>query len=260
MRVCNLDTCPVGIATQNPCLRGRFTGKPEYIQNLMRFLAMEVREWMARIGVTRFDDLVGHAELLRQSDIAFSDKANTVDLSGLLYQPKVTDRAGERTFTQPQQHRLEKTFDTGVLLPLCRDAIETGRPVAIGWGFKTCHRTVGAPVGGDRAAAGVGGAAGRDCHPAVRWFGGAELRRLLRPRRYLELTGDANDYVGKGLSGGRIIVRPSAGAAFAARGQCHHRQCGLFRRHLGRRLYRRPCRGAVRCAQQRGYRCGGRGG
>lgn len=88
MRVCNLDTCPVGIATQNPCLRGRFTGKPEYIQNLMRFLAMEVREWMARIGVTRFDDLVGHAELLRQSDIAFSDKANTSTCPGSSISPR----------------------------------------------------------------------------------------------------------------------------------------------------------------------------
>lgn len=154
MRVCNLDTCPVGIATQNPCLRGRFTGKPEYIQNLMRFLAMEVREWMARIGVTRFDDLVGHAELLRQSDIAFSDKANTVDLSGLLYQPKVTDRAGERTFTQPQQHRLEKTFDTGVLLPLCRDAIETGRPVAHRLGIQNRHRTVGCALSGRSCGSG----------------------------------------------------------------------------------------------------------
>lgn len=216
MRVCNLDTCPVGIATQNPCLRGRFTGKPEYIQNLMRFLAMEVREWMARIGVTRFDDLVGHAELLRQSDIAFSDKANTVDLSGLLYQPKVTDRAGERTFTQPQQHRLEKTFDTGVLLPLCRDAIETGRPVAHRLGIQNRHRTVGCALSGEivrqRGSAGL-----PEGTVTLRFDGsaGQSFGAFCAPGVTLELTGDANDYVGKGLSGGRIIVRPSAGAAFA---------------------------------------------
>ncbi len=215
MRVCNLDTCPVGIATQNPCLRKRFTGKPEYIENLMRFLAMEVREWMARIGVTRFDDLVGHAELLRQSDIAFSDKANTVDLSGLLYQPKVADQAGERFFTRPQQHRLEETLDTGVLLPLCRDAIETGRPVVHRLEIRNRHRTVGCTLSGEIAR--KRGAVGLpDGTITLRFDGsaGQSFGAFCAPGVTLELTGDANDYVGKGLSGGRIVVRPPADASF----------------------------------------------
>ena len=216
MRVCNLDTCPVGIATQNPCLRGRFTGKPEYIQNLMRFLAMEVREWMARIGVTRFDDLVGHAELLRQSDIAFSDKANTVDLSGLLYQPKVTDRAGgTHLHTAPAASVGENLRHRGAASVMPR---------------RDRNRPAGRPSAGDSKPPSHSGL--RPVGEIVRQRGSAGCRKGLSPcgsmvRRgrasapsappgvTLELTGDANDYVGKGLSGGRIIVRPSAGAAFA---------------------------------------------
>jgi glutamate synthase (ferredoxin) len=91
MRVCNLDTCPVGIATQNPELRKKFAGKPEHVQNLMRFMAQEVREWMARIGMRKFEDLVGHVELLHQKPSTINDKAKTVDLSRLLYQPKAVD-------------------------------------------------------------------------------------------------------------------------------------------------------------------------
>ncbi|MFV0412340.1 MAG: glutamate synthase large subunit [Oscillospiraceae bacterium] len=215
MRVCNLDTCPVGIATQNPELRRRFTGKPEYVENLMRFLAQEVREWMARIGVRHFTDLVGHVELLHEYQNPINPKAQTVDLSRLLYQPKAVDSARERYFTRPQDHKLEKTIDLNTLVPLCKAAIQNKSKVRYRLPISNQNRTVGCLLsseitrrhGPDGLPEGTvdlhfDGAAGQS-------FGAFVTRGVT-----LQLHGDANDYFGKGLSGGTLVVCPPENAGF----------------------------------------------
>ncbi|MDR1572295.1 MAG: glutamate synthase large subunit [Clostridiales Family XIII bacterium] len=216
MRVCNLDTCPVGVATQNPELSGKFAGRPEYVENLMRFLAREVREWMARIGVRSFRELVGHVELLRQNPGAINDKAQTVDLSRLLYQPKAVDSEGARYFTQPQDHALRVTVDQSMLLSLCRPAIENkGGKVSFHLPINNKNRTVGCMLSSEISRR--HGAEGLpDGSIRLRFDGsaGQSFGAFLTRGVELELHGDSNDHVGKGLSGGRIIVVPPEGAAF----------------------------------------------
>jgi glutamate synthase (ferredoxin) len=216
MRVCNLDTCPVGIATQNPELCKRFAGKPEYIENLMRFLAREVREWMARIGVRRFRDLVGHVELLRRNPSDINDKAKTVDLSGLLYRPTVVDDAGARYFTQPQDHALQRTVDKNTLLSLCRPAIERRNDrVHYRLPVNNRNRTIGCMLSSEIVRA--HGAEGLpDASVSLRFDGsaGQSFGAFLAKGVELTLCGESNDHVGKGLSGGRIIVIPPADASF----------------------------------------------
>jgi glutamate synthase (ferredoxin) len=218
LRVCNLDTCPVGIATQNPELCKRFAGKPEYVENLMRFLAREVREWMARIGVRKFEDLVGHVELLRQNPSAINDKAKTVDLSGLLYQPKAVDNAGARRFTQPQDHALRRTADQNTLLSLCRSAIERkGAKARYSLPVNNRNRTIGCMLSSEIVRA--HGAEGLpDAAVALRFDGsaGQSFGAFLAKGVELTLYGESNDHVGKGLSGGRIIVRPPEDSSFDA--------------------------------------------
>ncbi|MDR0424509.1 MAG: glutamate synthase large subunit [Clostridiales Family XIII bacterium] len=216
MRVCNLDTCPVGIATQNPELCRKFSGKPEYIVNLMRFLAQETRELMARIGVRSFNDLVGHVELLRQAETDINDKAATVDLSGLLYQPKAVDYAGARYFTKPQDHALGVTVDKNTLLSLCRPAIENkGTKASYHLPLNNKNRTIGCMLSSEIVRR--HGADGLpDASIRLRFDGsaGQSFGAFLIKGVELTLYGDSNDHVGKGLSGGRIIVRPPEGAAF----------------------------------------------
>lgn len=215
MRVCNLDTCPVGIATQNPDLRARFAAKPEHVENLMLFLAREVREWMARIGVRRFEELIGHVELLRQVRTDFTDKAALVDLSGLLFQPKVVDRAGERFFTQPQNHNLEKTLDTAVLLPLCQSAVQQGAQVRCHLPITNQNRTVGCTLSHQVVRQnGPGGLADGAIRLHFTGSAGQSFGAFLAPGVELALCGDANDYLGKGLCGGRVIVAPPEGAPY----------------------------------------------
>ncbi|MDR1572771.1 MAG: glutamate synthase large subunit [Clostridiales Family XIII bacterium] len=218
MRVCNLDTCPVGIATQNPALCERFAGKPEYVENLMRFLAQEVREWMARIGVRSFRDLVGHVELLRQNPSVINEKAKTVDLSGLLYQPTAVDSAGARYFTQAQDHALRRTVDQNSLLSLCRSVIERkGERARYSLPVNNRNRTIGCMLSSEIVRA--HGAEGLpDAAIALRFEGsaGQSFGAFLAKGVELTLCGESNDHVGKGLSGGRIIVMPPADAPFDA--------------------------------------------
>jgi glutamate synthase (ferredoxin) len=216
MRVCNLDTCPVGIATQNPSLCKKFAGKPEYIENLMRFLAQEVRELMARIGVRRFSDLVGHVELLREHSSEINEKARTVDLSALLHQPKMVDNAGSRYFTRPQDHALRVTVDQSILLSLCRSAIERkGSKVSYHLPVNNRNRTIGCMLSSEIVRRhGAGGMP--DASIRIRFDGsaGQSFGAFLIRGVELELRGDSNDHVGKGLSGGRIIVVPPDESAF----------------------------------------------
>jgi glutamate synthase (ferredoxin) len=216
MRVCNLDTCPVGIATQNPDLCGKFAGKPEYIENLMRFLAQEVREYMSRIGVRSMNELVGHVELLRQTpaESRLNAKAQTVDLSPLLYQPKSVDSAGARYFTQPQDHALWKTLDQSTLISLCRGAINhKGEKAVYSLAINNRNRTVGCMLSA-KIVRKHGPEGLPDGSIRLRYDGsaGQSFGAFLTGGVEMALHGDANDYLGKGLSGGRIIVVPPDGS------------------------------------------------
>ena len=209
MRVCNLDTCPVGIATQNPELRKKFCGKPEYVENLMMFMANEVREWMSRIGVHNFSDLVGRTELLRQRYTDFTSKSKTVDLSALLYQPKASDTAGERTFTHPQQHHLDLCLDEAVLLPLCRQAIEDKTPVRYSLPITNRNRTVGCRLSGVISKKhGAKGLPKGTIQLDFNGSAGQSFGAFISNGMELSLTGDVNDYLGKGMSGGSISILP----------------------------------------------------
>jgi glutamate synthase (ferredoxin) len=216
MRACNLDTCPVGIATQNPKLCDKFEGKPEHVENLMRFLAQEVREWMARIGIRTMNELVGHVELLTELHPEWHDKAKTVDLSRLLYQPKAVDSAGARYFTRPQDHALERTLDTSALISLCRDAIVSpGVKADYTLDIINRNRTVGCMLSGTIVRKhGPDGLPEGSIHLRFDGSAGLSFGAFLTRGVELELHGDANDYAGKGLSGGRIVIVPPDDAAF----------------------------------------------
>ncbi|MDR2163407.1 MAG: glutamate synthase large subunit [Clostridiales Family XIII bacterium] len=216
MRACNLDTCPVGIATQNPELCGKFRGRPEHVENLMMFLAQEVREWMARIGVKSFNELVGHVELLTEMHPEWNDKAKTVDLSRLLYQPKAVDSAGARYFTRPQDHALDRTLDRSALISLCRDAVRRpGVKADYTLDIINRNRTVGCMLSGTIVRRhGPEGLPEGSIHLRFDGSAGLSFGAFLTHGVELELHGDANDYAGKGLSGGRIVIVPPDGATF----------------------------------------------
>ncbi|MCX4822395.1 glutamate synthase large subunit [Streptomyces sp. NBC_01142] len=216
MRVCHLDTCPVGIATQNPVLRDRFSGKAEYIVNFFEFIAEEVRELLAELGFRTLEEAVGHAELLDTERAVNHWKAQGLDLKSLFYVPELPDGAVRHALIE-QDHGLEKALDNE-LIKLAADALgadsaEAAQPVRAQIAIRNINRTVGTMLG----------------HEVTKKFGGAGLPEdtiditftgsagqsfgAFLPRGVtLRLEGDANDYVGKGLSGGRVVVRPDRGA------------------------------------------------
>jgi glutamate synthase (ferredoxin) len=209
MRVCNLDTCPVGVATQNPELRKKFSGKPEYVENFMRFLAQEVREWMALIGVHTFNELIGHAELLRVKHKINSEKARTVDLSGLLFQPSSIERKEDRYFHFPQEHMLQRSLDKNTLIPLCFPGLDFSRRITSRLTIDNTNRTVGAMLSGEITRRfGSDGLPDDTVHIVFDGSAGQSFGAFLTHGITLELHGEANDHVGKGLSGGRIIIMP----------------------------------------------------
>lgn len=213
MRVCNLDTCPVGIATQNPELRKKFCGKPEYIENFLRFLAQEVREWMAKIGVRTFNELIGHVELLRIKPHIDSDKAKTLDLSPLLFQPYSIENKEERYFHVPQKHRLKQSLDMNTLIPLCQDTLDSGITLESRLAISNSNRAVGCMLSGEIAKRyGDSGLPDNTIHLRFDGSAGQSFGAFLTRGVTLELRGDSNDHVGKGLSGGRIIVMPPDGS------------------------------------------------
>ena len=214
MRVCNLDTCPVGVATQDPELRKRFSGKPEYVVNFMRFIAQELREHMARLGVRTVDELVGRTDLLRMRRPAVNQRAAAVDLSALLDAP----RAGQaKTHFDPADvydFRLEDTVDLRVLEKQLGHALQTGEPRRLELAVSSTDRTVGTILGSDVTR--LHGNTLPDGTFTVKCTGGGgqSFGAFLPRGLTLELEGDANDYLGKGLSGGRIIVYPPKSSAF----------------------------------------------
>ncbi|MGW7490726.1 glutamate synthase large subunit [Streptomyces sp. NPDC054786] len=216
MRVCHLDTCPVGIATQNPTLRERFSGKAEYVVNFFQFIAEEVREILAELGFRSLDEAVGHAELLNTSRAVDHWKAQGLDLAPLLHVPELADGAVRHQVIE-QDHGLEKALDNE-LIKLAADALaaenaEAAQPVRAQIAIRNINRTVGTMLGHEVTKK-FGGAGLPDDTIDITFTGsaGQSFGAFLPRGITLRLEGDANDYVGKGLSGGRVIVRPDRGA------------------------------------------------
>jgi glutamate synthase (NADPH/NADH) large chain len=215
MRVCHLDTCPVGVATQNPVLRERFAGKPEFVVNFFEFIAEEVREILAELGFRTLDEAVGHAEVLDVADAVQHWKASGLDLSPILHVPELPEGA-PRHNTEKQDHGLDKALDNE-LVALSRDALDHGEPVRAQVRIRNVNRTVGTILGHEvtkryQAAGLPDGTIDLTFTGSAGQSFGAFLPRGIT----LRLEGDANDYVGKGLSGGRVVVRPDRAATFDA--------------------------------------------
>ena len=218
MRVCNLDTCPVGVATQNPELRKRFQGKPEYVVNFMRFIAQELREHMAKLGVRTVEELVGRTDLLRVREHAVNERAATVDLSAILGNPYV---GGEyKTHFDPADvydFQLEKTVDMSVLLSKMGAALKRGQRKSISIPVSSTDRTVGTIFGSDITRLHGEESLAEDTFVVHCTGGGGQSFGAFIPKGLtLELEGDSNDYFGKGLSGGKLVVYPPKRAKFKA--------------------------------------------
>ena len=215
MRVCNLDTCPVGVATQNPELRKRFQGKPEYVVNFMRFIAQELREHMARLGVRTVEELVGRTDLLRVRQPAVNERAATVDLSAILNNPYVG--TGAKTHFDPADvydFHLEDTVDLKVLEKKLGKSLQKGEPRRLELAVSSTDRAVGTILGSDITRL-HGSELTDDTFTVKCTGGGGQSFGAFLPRGLtLELEGDANDYLGKGLSGGKIVVYPPKNSVF----------------------------------------------
>jgi glutamate synthase (ferredoxin) len=214
MRVCHLNTCPVGIATQNPQLRERFTGKPEHAVNFMRFIAQDMRETMAQLGFRSVEEMVGRVDRLEPRKAIAHWKTKGFDLSNILYRPDAGPEIG-RYCQIPQDHGLDKSLDMTTLLEICKPAIERGEKVAAELPIRNVNRVVGTITGS--ALTRKWGAKGLPEDSIQLKFTGSAGQSFgaFMPRGMsFTLEGDANDYCGKGLSGGKIIVRPSPKAGF----------------------------------------------
>ncbi len=215
MRVCHLNTCPVGIATQDPELRRRFAGTPEQVMNFMVFLAEEVREIMAGLGVRRFDDLVGRVDLLDTRSAVDHWKARGLDLGALLLRVAAPFGTASRK-VDAQDHGLEKALDNE-LIALCSPALDHGVPVQLGMPIRNGNRTVGGMLSGEVARRhGEAGLPSDTIRIEFTGSAGQSFGAWLAHGITLTLLGDANDYTGKGLSGGRIVVRPQPASRIAA--------------------------------------------
>ena len=218
MRVCHLDTCPVGVATQNPELRSRFTGKAEFIVNFFEFLAEEVREYLARLGFRTLADAVGHAELLDAATALRHWKAAGLDLAPILHVPQLPPGAARRHATS-QDHGLDRALDN-TLIELAEGALRDGRAVTLDLPVRNVNRTVGTMLGHEVTSRwGGDGLPDDTIDISFRGSAGQSFGAFLPRGITLRLAGDANDYLGKGLSGGRIIAAPDPAAAFAAEEQ-----------------------------------------
>ncbi|MFZ5595550.1 MAG: glutamate synthase large subunit [Bacillota bacterium] len=213
MRVCNLDTCPCGIATQNPELRKRFKGDPQHVVNFMKFIAREMREIMARLGFRTINEMVGRTDVLEVNPAVNHWKARGLDLSALLYQP-VPENTG-RYCSIEQNHGLENTLDRQVLLGVCRPALERREPVEFRLPIRNTNRAVGTILGQEVTRRyGAEGLPEDTIRLHFMGTAGQSFGAFVPRGITMTLDGDANDYFGKGLSGGRLIVFPPADSAF----------------------------------------------
>ena len=216
MRVCNLDTCPVGVATQNPELRKRFQGKPEYVENFMRFIAQEVRELMAKFGVRTLDELVGRTDLLKMREDLNSERAGKLDLSPIIQNPFVNEKKSKFQAKDRYDFQLKKTIDEKVFLKKFGDSLETGEKKTITAKVTNTDRSLGTILGSE-----ITKRLGDDLEDDTftvqcSGSGGQSFGAFIPKGLTLELEGDSNDYFGKGLSGGKLIVYPSKRAKYRA--------------------------------------------
>lgn len=214
LRVCHLNTCPYGVCTQNEKLRKNFKGKPEYIINFMHFIARDLREIMARLGFHKIDDMVGRYDLLKQKDAAPNWKAATVNLKQLLYRPYTDIHIGHH-FTTPQDHEISKTLDMSKLVRMCRPALEQKKHIRARLRIKNTDRVTGTLLGSEITRRyGEEGLTEDTIKLCFVGSAGQSFGAFIPRGLTLELEGDANDYLGKGLSGGKIIVHPPVESVF----------------------------------------------
>ena len=213
MRVCHLDTCPVGVATQNPVLREKFTGKPEFVENFFKFIALEVREYLANLGYKSLDELIGHSEILDTKKAISHWKASGLDLSPILHRVKIDDSTS-MIKTIEQDHGLDKALDNK-LIEICKPALEKGELVRAQLEVRNVNRTVGTMLGSEvtRKHGGSGLPEGT-IELTFNGSAGQSFGAFIPKGMTLRLEGDTNDYLGKGLSGGKIVVRPDRQAKF----------------------------------------------
>ena len=230
MRVCHLDTCPVGVATQNPELRKRFTGRPEFVVTFFEFIAEEVREYLARLGFRTLDEAVGQVELLDTAAAVEHWKAAGLDLAPVLHVPELGPDAARHAVTG-QDHGLDQALDN-TLIQLAEGALADGTPVALELPVRNVNRTVGTMLGYEVTRRWGGqGLPDDTIDISFRGSAGQSFGAFLPRGVTLRLAGDANDYLGKGLSGGRIIVAPDPAAGVRRRGADHRGQRDRLRRH-----------------------------
>jgi len=215
MRVCHLDTCPVGVATQNPELRKRFSGQPEFVERFFLYVAQEVREYLAALGFRSMDEAVGHVEMLDTTRAVRHWKACGLDLTPILHLPDLPAGTDLHQVVS-QDHGLEKALDNQ-LIELCRDALESGEPVRARLPIRNVNRTVGTMLGHELTRRyGGGGLPDGTIDLTLVGSAGQSFGAFVPRGVTLRLEGDANDYLAKGLSGGRVVVRPDRAATFAA--------------------------------------------
>jgi glutamate synthase (NADPH/NADH) large chain len=215
MRVCHLDTCPVGVATQNPELRARFNGKPEFVVNFFEFIAQEVREYLAELGFRSLDEAIGHHEVLDVDRAIQHWKASGLDLSPILVGPTFAEDE-PRSHARNQNHELDEHFDVQ-LIHASRDVLEHGGTVAIDLPVRNTARAVGTMLGHEVTVRhGEHGLPAGSIDVTLHGSAGQSLGAFLPGGITLRLEGDSNDYVGKGLSGGQIVIRPARGSGFVA--------------------------------------------
>lgn len=215
MRVCHLNTCPAGVATQDPYLRKNFVGEPEHTVNFMKFIASEVREIMAQLGFRSFNEMVGRTEALEAKKAITHWKAKNIDLSSILHQPDVSAEVG-RYCQIPQDHGLEKSLDMTCILSLCEKAILKGEPVTATIPIKNVNRAVGTILGNEITKRYWWGLQEDTIKLHFQGSAGQSFGAFVPKGVTLLLEGDANDYLGKGLSGGKIILYPPTQSTFKA--------------------------------------------
>jgi glutamate synthase (ferredoxin) len=216
MRVCHLNTCPTGVATQDPKLRALYTGKPEHVVNFMRFIAEEARQIMAQLGFRTIEEMIGKVDRIEARRAVDHWKARGLDFSNILYQPDVGPEVGQFCQTT-QDHGLDKSLDLTVLLNLCEPAIERREKVVAEVPIKNVHRVVGTITGSEVTRKwGAQGLPEDTIRIQFKGSAGQSFGAFMPKGMTFHLEGDANDYVGKGLSGGKIAIYPPSGSTFTA--------------------------------------------
>ncbi|MEL7082927.1 MAG: glutamate synthase large subunit [Cyanobacteria bacterium J06597_1] len=215
MRVCHKNTCPVGVATQDPNLRKHFTGDPAHTVNFFKFIAQELREIMAELGFRSINEMVGRTDVLEPKQAIDHWKAKGVDVSAILHQPNVAPDIG-RYCQIPQDHGLDKSLDITTLLDLCQPAIENGEKVSASLPIRNVNRVVGTILGNEISKRHWDGLSEDTVHLHFQGSAGQSFGAFVPKGVTLELEGDANDYTGKGLSGGKIVLYPPKESTFVA--------------------------------------------